>query len=123
MKRRQSSSRIKTLEGAIMGLDIIAYAVPAGASKGEKFHYWRKHHELLEWCSALAVSRGGEAWEEPAQAIDLTDADLDSLERDVTKGKVRDCYGGDRRADDLAFIEKARAVIAQGLKVEVVFSW
>ena len=106
-----------------MGLDITAYAVPAGASEGNKFHYWRKHHELLNWCSALVVERGGQAWEEPAQAIDLTAGDLNRLEMDVSQGKLPDLYGADCRVDDLSFIREARALIAKGLQVELVFSW
>ena len=76
-------------KGAIMGLDMTAYAVPAGASKGEQFHYWRKHHELLKWCAALDIERGGATWDEPAQSIILTSADLDRLESAVVKGEVR----------------------------------
>jgi len=108
-----------------MGLDITAYAIPAGASEGEQFHYWRKHHELLKWCEALDMERGGQAWEEPAQGVDLTSADLDKLEIDVLKGALPDHYhrASHSRADDLAFIRKAREVIAAGMKVEIVFSW
>jgi hypothetical protein len=112
-------------KGAIMGLDMTAYAVPAGASKGEQFHYWRKHHELLKWCAALDVERGGAAWDEPAQSVILTSADLDRLESAVVKGEVRDVY--DRadywQAHDLEFIAKARAALAAGMMVEIVASW
>jgi hypothetical protein len=105
-----------------MGLDMTAYAVPAGASKGEQLHYWRKHHELLKWCEALDIERGGAVWDEPAQSIILTRADLDRLESAVVKGKLPDFYdrGGYWQAHDLVFIAKARAALAAGMIVEIV---
>ena len=108
-----------------MGLDMTAYAIPAGASEGEQFHYWRKHHELLKWCEALDIERGGAAWDEPAQSVILTSADLDRLESAVVKGKLPDLYyrGDHLQAHDLAFIAKARAVLAAGMMVEIVASW
>ena len=112
-------------KGAIMGLDMTAYAVPAGASKGEQFHYWRKHHELLKWCAALDIERGGAEWDEPAQSISLTSADLDRLESAVVKGELPDFYyrGDYWQAHDLEFIAKARAALAAGMMVEIVASW
>jgi len=113
-----------------MGLDITAYAVApqaegVAAQPGMKIHYWRKHHEFAAWLSALGVSRGGTAWEEPAQSIVLTSADLDRLEAVVAKGELRDWYGrdDDRRESDLAFIGKAREAIAAGFIVDIVASW
>jgi hypothetical protein len=112
-------------KGAIMGLDMTAYAVPAGASEGEQFHYWRKHHKLLRWCAALDIERGGAAWDEPAQSIILTSADIDRLESAVVKGALPDLYyrGDYWQAHDLAFIAKARAALAAGMIVEIVASW
>jgi hypothetical protein len=108
-----------------MGLDITAYALPAGASEAEEIHRWRKHHELLKWCEALAMQRDEEVWREPAQSIVLTSADLDKLATAVTNGELPDYY--DRtdhwRPQDLEFIDKARAAIAAGMTVQIVFSW
>jgi hypothetical protein len=110
-----------------MGLDMTAYAVPAGASQveaGRQFHYWRKHHELLKWCKALHIERGGAEWDEPVLSISLTSVDLDRLESAVVKGELPDLYD---RADhwrdkDLEFIAKARAALAAGMTVEIVAS-
>jgi hypothetical protein len=107
-----------------MGLDITAYARPAGASEREQFHYWSKHHVLLHWCEALNIERGGARWNEPGQSIDLTSADLDRLEAAVLKGELLDDYHGDYwQAHDLAFIAKARVALAAGMTVEIVASW
>jgi hypothetical protein len=108
-----------------MGLDITAYAVPAGVSEATELHDWRKHHELLKWCESLAMQRGEAAWDEPAQSIVLTSVDLDKLATAVTNGELPDHYArADHwRAQDLEFIDKARAAIAAGMTVEIVFSW
>ena len=106
-----------------MGLDIYAYALEAGATEGEEIHYWRKHLALAEWCSKLAVERGDEAWNEPAQSIELTSADLDRLMTAVRNRELKADYGIDWMPDDLAFIEKARAALAAGKTVEIFASW
>jgi hypothetical protein len=112
-----------------MGLDITAYAIPAGSTQlagGQQIHTWRKHHELANWLSALEVSRGGQAWDEPAQSITLTSADLDELESSVLNGALPDNYDRDPdywKANDLAFIAKARVVLAADMTVEIVASW
>ncbi len=69
-----------------MGLDISAYARAEGEEQGRRFHEWRKHYSLRDWCEALAVARGGDAWEEPAQGVELEAADLDALEAAVRAG-------------------------------------
>ena len=106
-----------------MGLDITAYARPAGTSEGEQFHNWRKHHVFLHWCEALDIERGGPPWNEPGQSIDLTSADLDRLEAAVLRGELLDDYHGNYwQAHDLAFIAKARVALAAGMIIEIVAS-
>lgn len=113
-----------------MGLDIYAYAVPAGKKQREQIHYWRKHHALLDWCEKLARERGEESWDVAcAGSIELTSADLDRLlaavvnvelpEYAVYQYEIAD-YWTDH---DLAFIGKARAALAAGKTVEIVASW
>ena len=109
-----------------MGLDMYAYALTGSETEKEpEFHYWRKHHALCNWLGALCVEKGGEAWDEPAESIELDSADLDRLERAVLNGEIPSTFGNDafHRADDLEFVRKARSALSQGKRVEVLASW
>jgi hypothetical protein len=116
-----------------MGLDMTAYAFRNGerftaTRTEEQFHYWRKHHALLEWCSTLAVTRGEAAWDEPIRSIQLAEKDLDRLEAAVRNGELPDFFEDDEEGEawqpyDLTFIAKARALISAGFQVEIDASW
>lgn len=108
-----------------MGLDMYAYALTGNETKNPpEFHYWRKHHGLCTWLAALCVEKGGEAWNEPAQSVELDSADLDRLERAILNDEIPDTFGETfRRDDDLKFVRKAQAALSHGKTVEVVASW
>lgn len=118
-----------------MGLDMYAYTTsktpsePFGFQKdttAEELHYWRKHPDLHGWMKNLYKSRGGFK-EFNTITLALTASDLDKLEEDirnetlpVTSGFFFGASDGTEKADDLEFIAKARAAIAEG---KTVFYW
>lgn len=118
-----------------MGLDMYAYTTsktpsePFGFQKdttAEELHYWRKHPDLHGWMKNLYKSRGGFK-EFNTITLALTASDFDKLEEDirnetlpVTSGFFFAASDGTEKADDLEFIAKARAAIAEG---KTVFYW
>src|SRR5579862_5048140 len=114
-----------------MGLDMRAYAFREGehftrSRIDEPFHYWRKHHALLDWCLALAEARGEPSWEEFSGGATLLEAkDLDQLEAAVSNGELPDHFEQDPKEAsfwqpyDLAFIAKARELILAGYQVQI----
>jgi len=125
-----------------MGLDMYAYSFPAGDAEHkevdldvpedrEDLHYWRKHHDLHGWMQQLYFKKGGEDQDFNCNTVRLNTDDLDALESAVrtntlphTEGFFFGNYPPDDEsiADDLEFIRKARAAIAQG-DVVVYDSW
>lgn len=122
-----------------MGLDMYAHAVKGSAVVGaitkdlrqedvlnDDLHYWRKHPNLHGWMQRLYVEKGGDA--DPRRFncvnVELTGEDLDRLQADIDSGALPGTSGfffgqsdGSERADDLEFIQKARAVIDAGNRV------
>lgn len=114
-----------------MGLDMYALTTtePLETDFGfkpdqaEALHYWRKHPNLHGWMEDLYHARGGEALFN-CVTLKLTTADLDRLEADIRGGTLPPTQGfffgetdGTEVEDDLAFIAKARAAIAEGKTV------
>ena len=89
-----------------------------------ELHYWRKHPDLHGWMEALYFVKGGRADSFNCVAVRLTSDDLDLLEDVVKRNELPPTEGfffgqttGEEREDDLAFIAKARAAIADGQTV------
>jgi len=112
-----------------MGLDMYAYATPEQpatpvdfkAGDVSELHYWRKHPNLHGWMKQLYHAKGGSDPQFNCVPVVLTPADLDRLEADIRNGTLPPTNGfffgesdGTEREDDLAFIGKARAAIAEG---------
>jgi hypothetical protein len=130
---------------AKMGLDQYAYvAAKAGAmndyyehddhapeaTRPREIAYWRKHPNLQGWMRRLWESRGNSGGFN-GDELELTWADLDSLELAVTHGQLPGTTGfffGENadahyRESDLEFIKNARAELFLGLKVFYNSSW
>ena len=118
-----------------MGLDMYAWGVDA--DEAEKFvtrsshppiepdqlHYWRKHHDLHGWMERRYYADGGAAESFNCVMLRLTPEILDDLEHDIKAAQLPETEGfffgnnppdDDSKADDLAFIAKAREYIAGG---------
>lgn len=120
-----------------MGLDMYAFTTERSAAttpvnfkpnrNGDgitELHYWRKHPNLHGWMEELYRRKGGHSPDFNCDTVELTPADLDDLEAAIRAGALPSTTGfffgesdGSERADDLAFIAKARAAIAEGLVV------
>lgn len=114
----------------IMGLDMYALAldepldrpVEMEIAETEPLHYWRKHPNLHGWMRNLYFEKGGTDKDFNCAPLQLTVEDLDRLEEDVrnsnlpfTEGFFFGASQGDETPDDLKFIAKARAALAEGL--------
>lgn len=121
-----------------MGLDMYACttpdqpAVPVDFDIGEhdQLHYWRKHPNLHGWMEALYREKGGKDDIFNCVNLQLTAEDLDRLEADIRAGNLPPTSGfffgasdGTEHADDLAFVEKARAALADGMTVFYTSWW
>lgn len=98
----------------------------------EHLYYWRKHPDLHGWMFRLYKEKGGKEDKDGFNcvSVELTAADLDRLEQDVIAGKLPATSGfffgassHEDRADDLAFITKAREAIASGKFVRYDSWW
>ncbi len=114
-----------------MGLDMYAHATnekPAAAfgfkaEDADRIHYWRKHPNLHGWMENLYFEKGGSELFN-CITLTLTAEDLDRLEADIRAGNLPPTAGfffgesdGSENEDDLAFIAKARAALAEGKTV------
>ena len=122
-----------------MGLDMYAYvsAEPAAEWDGNNHRelaYWRKHPNLHGWMEQLWRSRNTDPTTDlmfNGVELELTWADIDQLEEDIKNGRLpvtSGCFFGNPsddyyRAEDLAFIQKARAELFLGLRVFYNSSW
>lgn len=119
-----------------MGLDMYAYTAPSdlvgrdvdlkldGLRGVTDLHYWRKHPNLHGWMEMLYRAKGGAEEVFNCTTVRLTRDDLDALEAAIRDDALPETTGfffgtsdGSERADDLAFVEKARSAIAEGLAV------
>ena len=118
-----------------MGLDMYAYRIEKSRSQGlfsvdfsgvsaeEKdgkvFHYWRKHWTLDRLMQILFKKKGGKGTFN-CQFLQLTELDLNYIERIIYSGKVKMEYAPDITydkyiaQDDLDFIAEARRIIDSG---------
>jgi hypothetical protein len=103
----------------------VDFAQPAGIRPTELF-YWRKHHDLHGWMGQLYVAKGGASPDFNCDRVRLTLEDLADLEDAVKENALPATSGfffgdnppdADSIAKDMAFIEKAREALAQGLIV------
>jgi hypothetical protein len=115
-----------------MGLDMYAYTtdkeIPAvdfrPPKHSQELFYWRKHPNLHGWMEQLYRSKGGKARLFNCVPVRIDLNDLDALEQVVNADALPFTEGfffgesePDDKRDDLAFIQKARAAIADGDKV------
>jgi hypothetical protein len=122
-----------------MGLDMYAYAATKaneewGTGSQREIAYWRKHPNLHGWMEQLWRSRNTDPNADPmfnGVELELTWEDLEQLEEDIKNERLPSTSGfffGDNsddyyRAQDLEFVQKARAEIFTGLKVFYNSSW
>ena len=114
-----------------MGLDMYAMTIEHAPARPVDFetrdaaelHYWRKHPNLHGWMQGLYGEKGGTR-DFNCTPVLLTIAYLDRLEADIRAGNLPPTSGfffgetdGSETDDDLAFITKARAAIADGKTV------
>lgn len=119
-----------------MGLDMYAYTTEAKPARdvdfeidfdsegaATKIHQWRKHPNLHGWMHDLYDAKGGS---EVFNCVNLRlrSDDLEALKAAITATALPATDGfffgasdGSEIDDDLAFIAKAEAAIAQGLTV------
>ena len=86
-----------------------------------QFYYWRKHPNLHGWMHRLYEQKGGTDPAFNCNSVRLTVEDIDALEVAVRFGTLPSTSGfffgestPDDREDDLEFIKRARAAIAEG---------
>ena len=121
-----------------MGLDMFACTLTEEpptpvdfiSEHAQEIHYWRKHPNLHGWMKRLYRDKGGQDADFNCAAVQLTAADLDRLEEDVRNGDLPHTGGfffgasdGSEQEDDLAFIARARAALAEGLVVFYTSWW
>ncbi|MBM7454490.1 hypothetical protein HNR62_000319 [Oceanisphaera litoralis] len=127
-----------------MGLDMYAFKIrpalladpeamvdlqPAGSGENEEdqaeqIASWRKHPNLHGWMHHLYIAKGGTDREFNGNTVRLTEELLDVLEADITAGELPPTSGfffgqstPEDRDDDLLFVAKARAALAEGYVV------
>ena len=99
-------------------------------TKPREIAYWRKHPNLHGWMHKLWNEKG-HSGDFNGDELELTAEDLDRLEFAVEHGKLPATsgffFGNDAdnhyRADDLKFIQDARAELIVGMKVFYNSSW
>jgi hypothetical protein len=125
--------------GETMGLDMYAYTTKARINadvdfsepqKYDELHYWRKHPNLHGWMKRLYQSKGGQNPDFNLDTLRLTTEDLDQLEQNIQGRGLPETSGfffgqsdGSEVEDDLEFVGKARAAIAQGMTVYYQAWW
>ena len=133
-----------------MGLDMYAYVAARAGAQSEYYEaeygddeskkgavpqpreiaYWRKHPNLHGWMHRLWQSKGNRG-DFNGDELELTAEDLDQLESDVERSRLPSTtgffFGSDAdqhyKADDLKFIQDARAELLAGSKVFYNSSW
>lgn len=113
-----------------MGLDMYAYAVPAGqeisSDNTTEIACWRKFNALHGWMEDLYCERGGDAEHFNCIPLKLTEADLIRLIADVKANKLTPREGfffGEQEFDDddvrsvYAFVGAAQGALAIGYDV------
>ncbi|NEJ60787.1 phosphoglycerate kinase [Rhizobium leguminosarum] len=121
-----------------MGLDMYAFAtdenpsspVDFTASAPTEIHYWRKHPNLHGWMRQLYRAKGGTDESFNCTNVQLTNDDLRQLEADIkadqlphTEGFFFGASDGTEMEDDLGFVAKARAALAENRTVYYSSWW
>lgn len=121
----------------VMGLDMLAMTtwdelydtVDFSVSSFDDLHRWWKHPNLHGWMQDLYYEKGGDQSFNCVN-VQLTETDLDRLEADIRSGGLPHTTGfffgesdGSEVEDDLAFVAKARAAIAEGKNVFYTSWW
>jgi len=121
-----------------MGLDMYARVTPNtpkspvdfNTDDATELYYWRKHPKLHGWMQKLYLAKGGTASSFNCVPVQLELNDLDLLEADIKGNRLPYTTGfffgetdGTETEDDLAFVAKAKAAIAEGLTVFYYSSW
>ena len=126
-------------EGLKYDSEIGEYVAPEGSTveRPVEFSYWRKHPNLHGWMEQLWLRKLGES-NQPTQdrvfngvELELTEEDLDDLERAITTRKLPQTTGfffGNNADDhyydqDLSFISEARYHLTVTGKVFYTSSW
>ena len=126
-----------------MGLDMNVYIVPkeakiSGVEVDKKqfnnfthLWYWRKHHDLHGWMDQLYIKKGGQH-EFNCEYVELTNEDLDQLERDIKEFNLPRTTGfffghnppdDESVAEDLEFVAAARKVLLTTTNHVYYCSW
>jgi hypothetical protein len=97
--------------------------------ESKELAYWRKHPNLQGWMEKLYRAKGGEG-EFNCVSVELSEEDLDSLEKAITEQQLPSTqgffFGGESddyyKEHDLKFVSEARDAINEGYTV-VYSSW
>ena len=96
----------------------------------QKFHYWRKHHDLHDWMERLYKAKGGQNPQFNLSGLSLNGADLDALEKAINTGDLPEtsgfCFSHSSRSEldhDLEFIRQAREALKDGMAVIYFAFW
>jgi hypothetical protein len=123
----------------MMGLDMYAkvrdgkFDKPADFEEleaDEELYYWRKHPNLHGWMHNLYRLKGGTSEDFNLNTVEVTSADLDTLEKVVLGQSLPETSGfffgqttPDRIGEDIEFIRLARAAIEDGRSVYYTSWW
>lgn len=126
-----------------MGLDMFAYKVkkgminestdfqlPENEETHQELHYWRKHPNLHGWMEQLYYDKGGKDGTFNCVNVQLTEEDINNLEKDVQDGLLPETQGfffgqsyPEDKEGDLEFIKQAREAINEGYDVYYTSWW
>jgi hypothetical protein len=110
-----------------MGLDMYGYRKRQHERDGSAFtrsnriHYWRKHYGLRNWMIERFVIDDSES----GFLQELTLVDVDELARVVKAGMLDNSPTAiiHYQSDDLAFLRKAHAALAEGSRIYISADW
>ena len=125
-----------------MGLDMYAFKIKKGVitesvdfevadgTEQDDFHYWRKHPNLHGWMENLYRRKGGKAEDFNCVNVQLTNEDLNALEKVVKRNALPPTQGfffgessPEDKEGDLQFIQEARRAIDDGFDVFYTSWW
>lgn len=125
-----------------MGLDMYAQKVKKGVItesvdfevaenvEQDELHYWRKHPNLHGWMENLYRRKGGQADVFNCVNVQLTNEDLNALEKVVKRNALPPTQGfffgsssPEDKEGDLQFIQEARRAIDDGFDVFYTSWW
>lgn len=114
-------------DGAVLDPISKEVAVPV---QDQELHYWRKHPDLHSWMYLLYRGKGGASEDFNQDQVRIMPEDLDRLEVDLKNRQLPRGEGffwgtstDEDLKDDLEFVKKARAALAEGLHVYYTSWW